>query len=63
MYIIFNLGVSTWLLYGLMLDRYPIVIANVITLSLTLTILLLKLTEGRRQRRLHNNQSDGHVVI
>ena len=43
MYSGFALGVALWLVYGLMLGAWPIVIANVITLSLAITILVMKL--------------------
>lgn len=40
---IFSAGVMLWLLYGLRLGAWPIVIANAITLALSLTLLLLML--------------------
>ncbi|MBC7729882.1 MAG: SemiSWEET transporter [Microbacteriaceae bacterium] len=40
MYSAFTLGVALWLLYGLALGEWPIVIANLITLVLAFTILL-----------------------
>ncbi len=43
MYSAFTLGIACWLLYGLLLGAWPIVIANVITLALAATILLMKL--------------------
>jgi MtN3 and saliva related transmembrane protein len=43
MYSGFALGVALWLVYGLMLGAWPIVIANVITLSLAITILVMKM--------------------
>ena len=43
MYSAFTIGVSCWLIYGLLLQAWPIVIANLITLALALTILLMKL--------------------
>jgi MtN3 and saliva related transmembrane protein len=42
----FTIGVSLWLLYGLLLGQFPIVIANAITLGLTLIILAFKLRYG-----------------
>lgn len=35
-------GVSLWLVYGLLLWRLPIILANAVTLALILTIALLK---------------------
>jgi len=43
MYSAFTAGVACWLVYGLLLDAWPIVIANCITLALSLAILLMKL--------------------
>jgi MtN3 and saliva related transmembrane protein len=43
MYSAFTLGVALWLVYGLMLGAWPIVIANAITLSLAIAILAMKL--------------------
>jgi MtN3 and saliva related transmembrane protein len=43
MYSIFTLGIALWLVYGLLISAWPIVIANVITLALASLILALKL--------------------
>jgi MtN3 and saliva related transmembrane protein len=43
MYSVFTLGVSMWLLYGIMLGAWPIVIANTITTALASFILSMKL--------------------
>ena len=43
MYSAFTAGVALWLVYGFLLGAWPIIIANVITLSLALSILLMKL--------------------
>ncbi|MDI1246166.1 MAG: SemiSWEET transporter [Rhodoferax sp.] len=43
MYSAFTLGVAMWLVYGLLLGAWPVVIANVITLALASTILVMKL--------------------
>lgn len=51
MFLIFTLGVTMWLVYGLLLESYPIVIANFFTVILAGYILFMKLTEGRRQKR------------
>lgn len=46
MYLTFTLGVACWLVYGVTLGSRPIVIANLITLLLALTILRLKIRHG-----------------
>ncbi|HEY0887526.1 MAG TPA: SemiSWEET transporter [Ramlibacter sp.] len=43
MYSVFACGVALWLLYGLLLGAWPIVVANGITLGLALAILAMKL--------------------
>ena len=43
MYSLFTLGVALWLVYGILLLAWPIIIANVITTSLALMILMMKL--------------------
>jgi MtN3 and saliva related transmembrane protein len=46
MYTAFTLGVALWLVYGLLIGAWPIIIANVITLVLALAILWMKLRFG-----------------
>jgi MtN3 and saliva related transmembrane protein len=46
MYIIFTVGVALWLAYGIALDSWPMIFANVSTLILAVTILVLKLRYG-----------------
>ena len=43
MYSVFTSGVAMWLVYGMMLQAWPIVIANCITLALASAILVMKL--------------------
>lgn len=43
MYSAFTLGVALWLVYGLLMGAWPIVVANVITLALAVGILVMKL--------------------
>ena len=43
MYSAFTAGIACWLVYGLLLGAWPIVVANVITLALTVAILVMKL--------------------
>lgn len=45
MLLIFTSGVACWLLYGIAISRWPIIIPNLITLLLTSTILFFKLRE------------------
>ncbi len=43
MYSLFTVGVMLWLVYGVLLMAWPIIIANAITTSLALAILVMKL--------------------
>ncbi|MGB4115607.1 MAG: SemiSWEET transporter [Polaromonas sp.] len=46
MYSVFTLGVALWLVYGVLLQSWPMVIANGITLLLAAAILGMKLRFG-----------------
>jgi len=46
MYAIFTCGVAMWLVYGILLVSWPMIIANVITVCLAGTVLLMKLHFG-----------------
>ncbi len=46
MYTVFTVGVAMWLVYGLLLSAWPIVVANAITLALALAILGMKIRFG-----------------
>lgn len=43
MYSVFTVGVALWLVYGLFLQAWPVVIANAVTLALASAILAMKL--------------------
>ncbi len=43
MYSTFVVGITLWLVYGVMLDAWPIVLANTVTLTLAAAILTMKL--------------------
>jgi MtN3 and saliva related transmembrane protein len=46
MYALFTLGVALWLEYGILLDAWPVIVANAITLLLAGTVLAMKLKYG-----------------
>ena len=46
MYSAFTLGVALWLLYGVLLQSWPLMIANSVTLLLAAAILSMKLRFG-----------------
>ena len=41
MYVIFTIGVALWLLYGVLLGAWPLIVSNAITLALALCILVM----------------------
>ncbi|MEO8805091.1 MAG: SemiSWEET transporter [Burkholderiaceae bacterium] len=50
MYSAFTLGIALWLVYGVVIEAWPIVAANVVTLALAAAILTMKLSIGRKRR-------------
>jgi MtN3 and saliva related transmembrane protein len=46
MYVVFTIGVLLWLTYGILLMAWPIIIANIVTLALALSVVLMKLRWG-----------------
>ena len=51
MYSLFTAGVGLWLVYGLVLEKWPLILANAMTFALALSILMLKLRHTARQRK------------
>jgi MtN3 and saliva related transmembrane protein len=49
MYSLFTLGVALWLLYGILLQSWPIILANLITLILASVVLSLKISHLRKK--------------
>ena len=43
MFLIFTVGVLSWLIYGLIINDLPVILANAVTLVLSLFILIYKL--------------------
>lgn len=48
MYCAFNLGVFLWLVYGFIINNYPMILANAVTLALASSILCKKIAHVRR---------------
>ncbi|MBT8579681.1 hypothetical protein G6646_01835 [Polynucleobacter paneuropaeus] len=48
MYSLFTFGVGLWLIYGLIIEKWPLILANAITFALALSILVLKLRYPRK---------------
>lgn len=43
MYIVLTTGVFLWMVYGLLINSLPVILTNVVTFILTLSILILKI--------------------
>jgi MtN3 and saliva related transmembrane protein len=46
MYIVLTIGIILWLIYGILIKDFPIMIANAVTLILAATVLFLKVKHG-----------------
>lgn len=51
MYSLFTAGVGLWLVYGLIIEKWPLILANALTFALALSILLLKLRHTSKQHK------------
>ena len=51
MYSLFTGGVGLWLVYGLIIEKWPLILANAMTFALALSILLLKLRHTSRYQK------------
>lgn len=47
MYSLFTLGVALWLVYGIFIGSWPVILANAVTLALAGVVLTLKLRHHR----------------
>jgi MtN3 and saliva related transmembrane protein len=50
MFSLFSAGIVLWLIYGILLRSLPLILSNVVTLSLSLTIIALKIRYRQRPR-------------
>jgi MtN3 and saliva related transmembrane protein len=51
MLLIFSAGVILWLIYGIMIDSVPVILANIVTLIFSGTIIALKIRYSRSNPR------------
>ncbi|MEW6098895.1 MAG: SemiSWEET transporter [Pseudomonadota bacterium] len=51
MYSVFTLGIALWLAYGIAIGDAPIIVANLVTLTLAASILAMKVAYSARDRR------------
>ncbi len=42
-FIIYNFGIISWLIYGLLINSFPLILSGLLTLISTLTILYMKI--------------------
>jgi MtN3 and saliva related transmembrane protein len=49
MFLVYSFGVSLWLVYGIFIGSLPVIVANALTLALSLAILVLKIRYDRRR--------------
>jgi len=45
MYSMFTLGVGMWLIYGIVIESWPLIVTNALTFLFALSILLMKLKQ------------------
>jgi MtN3 and saliva related transmembrane protein len=43
MFLLFSLGVVLWLMYGIAIHSLPVIVSNVVTLVLSVSIIVMKL--------------------
>ena len=46
MYLVYICGLFTWLAYGFMLNSMPMILANIVTISLVIPIIVMKIKLG-----------------
>lgn len=49
MWSLFSAGVTLWLVYGLLLDAWPIIVANALTLGMAVIVLTITLRNKGRE--------------
>ncbi len=42
MYLIFSVGVASWIVYGVIVQSWPVIVANTLTLILSLAVIAMK---------------------
>jgi len=51
MYGLFTAGVGLWLIYGLIIEKWPLILANALTFALALSILILKISHTKQLKK------------
>lgn len=47
MYLVFTTGIAFWIVFGIVIQSWPVIISNVITFVLAASVLVMKLRYGR----------------
>lgn len=55
MYSLFTAGVGLWLVYGLIIEKWPLILANALTFALALSILVLKISHTKNRTKSISN--------
>ena len=53
MYLLFSIGVLCWLIYGILIAKAPLIIPNIITLILAITILSIKIASVLKEKKVN----------
>lgn len=61
MYSLFTAGVGLWLIYGLIIEKWPLILANALTFALALSILILKIRYTTNSIKPSNNPSQKKI--
>jgi MtN3 and saliva related transmembrane protein len=55
MYVLLALGVAMWIVYGAAMDSISVILANTVSLGLTVAILVMKLVFTQRPAKIHRH--------
>jgi MtN3 and saliva related transmembrane protein len=55
MYSMFASGVALWLVYGLIIENWPLILTNALTLAFALSILIMKIHQTNSKKDIESN--------
>ena len=50
MYVVLAFGIFSWFVYGILIKEWPIIVTNIISFSLCLVVVIIKLLDIRRNK-------------
>lgn len=59
MYSMFTTGVTLWLIYGVLIERWPLILTNGFTLTFAVSVLIMKIQQTLKQRRVDITHQSG----